>query len=163
MARRIALIFSDPKIRDAQLEKLRTRLINKNYPEHLINDSIEKAKTYDRDVLLQYKKQEVDKNSLTLVLDHNPRFIDPSHKIKEACQKLNQLEKVKAGKKSVPRIITAKRQPPTFYVYCLSWLNGIILCRINQNVNLVNVPIKDVCSANKLYMVNHTLQNLARF
>ena len=82
LARRIALIVSDPKIRDAQLEKLRPRLIDKNYPENHINDSIEKAKTYDRNVLLQYKKQEVDKNSLTLVLDHNPRLIDPSHKLK---------------------------------------------------------------------------------
>ena len=113
LARRIALIVSDPKTRDEQLEKLRPRLLNKGYPENLINDSIEKAKTYEREVLLQYRKREKNKNTLTLVLDHNPKFIDPSYKIKQNCINLNELEKVKAGKKSVPRIITAKRQPPS--------------------------------------------------
>ena len=112
LARRIALVVSDPKTRDEQLENLRPRLLNKNYPENLINDSIEKAKTYDREVLLQYKQSEKNKDTLTLVLDHNPKFIDPSYKIKESFINLNELEKVKAGKKSIPKIITAKIQPP---------------------------------------------------
>ena len=50
--------------------------------------------------------------NLTLVLDHNHKFVDPSYKIKENCKNSNELEKVKAGIKSVPRIITAKREPP---------------------------------------------------
>ena len=46
------------------------------------------------------------------MLDHNPNLIDPSPKIKESCKKLEKLNKVQNGKKSVPRILTAKRQPP---------------------------------------------------
>ena len=49
---------------------------------------------------------------LTLVIDHNPNFEDPSVTVKNICQSLAITDKVKNGKMKMPKIITARRQPP---------------------------------------------------
>ena len=48
---------------------------------------------------------------ITLVLDHNPTIIDPSQIIKENCKSLALLDKITSGKKKMPKILTARRQP----------------------------------------------------
>ena len=45
------------------------------------------------------------------MLDHNPTIIDPSQIIKENCKSLALLDKITSGKKKIPKIITARRQP----------------------------------------------------
>ena len=113
LARRIAAIVSNEKVRDKRLEELRPKLINKSYPENLVNDAISKGKTLKREELLAADRtKKCDKDILTLVIDHNPNYEDPSLTIKNICQSLAMTETVKNGKMKQPKIITARRQPP---------------------------------------------------
>ena len=56
LARRIAMIVSDKHVRDIRLNELKPRLLAKKYPINLIEDSIRKAKTDDREILLNQTK-----------------------------------------------------------------------------------------------------------
>jgi len=113
LARRIALIVSNRVVRDVRLEELRPRLLAQKYPLELINDSIRKAKTYNREELLNTKKKEKDTDNIPLVLDYNPTIKDPSLKIKDTFKNLELLDKISNGQINMPNMIVARRQPPS--------------------------------------------------
>ena len=114
LTKRISTIVSDPQIRDLRLEELKYRLLAKKYPIHLIEDSIKKAKSYNRDELLTLKPKQQPKQAVTLVVDFNPNVRnDPAITIKNACKNLMLTEKAMNGKKDAPQIIVARRQPPS--------------------------------------------------
>lgn len=113
LARRIAAIVSNSKMRDLRLQELGPKLKNKGYPQHLVEDAIKKAKTLNREELLTTRKKKIDdKKTLTMVIDHDPNLVDPSSTVKRICNSLLMTEKAKAGIMTMPKIITARRQPP---------------------------------------------------
>ena len=114
LARRIATIVSKKKLREERLEELRPRLKGKGYPEDLVKDAIAKAKTLNReDLINSRKKRSSNDRELTLVIDYDPRYEDPSTLIRNVFnQTFTLTEKYKAGKLQTPRLITARRQPP---------------------------------------------------
>ena len=112
LGRRIATIVSNPKVRELRFKELTHRLVAKKYPEKLIHDSIIKAKSIDRDTLINKIKFPTENNNVTLVIDHNPRRKDPSQLIKQCCEPLKFTNKILNKKLSMPKVIVAKRQPP---------------------------------------------------
>ena len=57
------------------------------------------------------QKKVDDRDTITLVLKHNPLFQDPAQKITSFCQDLAHTTKIKASNSKVPRIINARKQP----------------------------------------------------
>lgn len=117
LSRRVATIVSNHQIRNTRFMELYQRLKNKGYPDELIADSIKTAKTLDRQKILdsrgiKIKNKKDDHQTITLVIDHNPNISDPSIKVKQICNELNNCEIVKSGKVKMPNIITSRRQPP---------------------------------------------------
>ena len=113
LTRRIATIVSEEKTRNIRFNELIPRLLSKKYPIGLINDSIKKAKTLKREVLLRPKPQENKPGTeiITLVLEHNPQYIDPSKKIANIVTDLVHTDKIKASNSEIPKIINARKQP----------------------------------------------------
>ena len=93
-----------------RLEELRQRLLAKRYPLNLIEDAIRKAKTLDRQLLINPLPKQSNKEdtiTLALVINRNPNYEDPQrlsiHKIGRKKAKNNAIK--------VPKIMTARRQP----------------------------------------------------
>ena len=112
LARRIATIVSDISTRDIRLEELKPKLLKKKYPHNLIEDGINRAKGYDREELLKKTEKTKIENLITLVTEHNPTVKNPAAKITQNFKNLKNIEKVKNGKRIMPKFIHAKRQPP---------------------------------------------------
>ena len=114
LCRRIVTIVSNTTIRNKRLNELIPRLLNKKYPRELIMDSIKKAKTLNRETLLAPKKHvdKIERDKITLVMNHNPQYLDPSDKIKNIVQDLAHTVKIQATNDRIPIIINARRQPP---------------------------------------------------
>ena len=98
LTRRIATIVSCPEKRDIRLAELKLRLISKKDPESLIDDSIKKAKSLDRNILLETSAKPKNNYIVTLVLDYNPRVVDPSSRVRDCCKALSLTENVKNAK-----------------------------------------------------------------
>ena len=116
LARRIAVIVSEKQNQNLRYKQLYDRLRECLYPPSLIEDSQKWAKSLDRETILNGdKRPNKEQNSgekITLVIDHDPNFVDPSNKIKQICEEMKNTEVIKSGKRKMPQIITARRQPP---------------------------------------------------
>ena len=75
LAIRICRICSKPEWRDSHLDNLRTSLVQRGYPENLVTNHIERAKSKDRQDLLSYK-QETSQQHVPLVTTYSPYHPD---------------------------------------------------------------------------------------
>ena len=112
LSRRIKTIVTCPETRKIRYNAMKSRLLEKDYPIKLIDDSIKKAENLNRSDLLKRKTKTVDKNMVTLVINHNPKIIDPTGIIMETTKNLRYASKVSNGKRTIPKITIARRQPP---------------------------------------------------
>ena len=108
LARRIATIVSDDKLKTQRLAELRPKLQRRGYPERLIGDAINKAESLERKILLQTKEKEpTPKDRIIFTSTYNPRIVDPAIRLKQACMNL------KHTTANMPTtLIAARRQPP---------------------------------------------------
>jgi hypothetical protein len=111
LARCICTIVSDTNTRDIRLVGLKSYLQKQEYPNKLIQNVIEKAKTYDRSQLLTTKGQKTENNIdlIPFVHTHNPR----NRNINSIVNHLNTLRKEDQSTKQIYkeiRFINSKRQ-----------------------------------------------------
>ena len=112
LARRICTIVWDPVICDKRLQELRGFLKKKQYPERVIENGIERAKSIDRTSLLQPK--DIQQQDETVPFVHtfnsaNPQVIDLVRSGTSLLMPSQRMTSVMNGKK----IVAARRQPPS--------------------------------------------------
>lgn len=124
LAKRICTICSEVKSRDANLEKLKVRLLRLKYPTELVDNSISNAKEISRIDLLKIKEKPAEEQeTLAYLTNFNPKVKDQYQTIKPMFDLLQNTNKVtKVAKKrgltasnTVPRLVNANRQPPNLY------------------------------------------------
>ena len=105
LARRISLLTESTEIKEKRFTQLKTTLIEKQYPCHIIDSAISKARVQSRESLLRSKTKSYEPN-MALITTHNPNKPSVTGVIKETLPILE-----KAGVKN-KRVIFAKRQSP---------------------------------------------------
>ena len=111
LARRICTIVSMPQRRDTRLRELQGNLEKKQYPTAVILNGIERAKSIDRDSLLQ--PQDIPPTDKNLPFVHtynsaNPQVLDIIRQSTSILAPSERMKSVMDGRK----IIAARRQPP---------------------------------------------------
>ena len=112
LARRICTIVSDPITRDKRLQELHGFLVKKQYPDSVIRNGIERAKTIDRSLLLRPKEKVAEENNLPFVYTFNcanPQVLDSIRQTTSLLAPSERMSSVMSGRK----IIAARRQPPS--------------------------------------------------
>ena len=95
LARRICLIVSEPDVGRRRLAELEHFLRKQNYPKNIISKGIEKATSLTVMELKSTKRTIENKDSLQLVITHNPNNPQIIGKIKEDLKFLNNSHKMK--------------------------------------------------------------------
>ena len=112
LAKRVCTIVSNTDQRDVRLGELKKRLVDKNYPISLVENSISNAKKLNREDLLKPTTKNQKDKVITIVTEHNPNINDAFPKLKNILENLSQITKITNSNLEVPRIINSKKQPP---------------------------------------------------
>ena len=111
LARRICTIVSDPSVRTMRLQELKSFLMNKQYPEGVINNGIEQACRLERQSLLKPQDKSYESKDIPFVFTFNcsnPQVLDIVRKSTSILATSERMRTVMKDK----RIIAARRQPP---------------------------------------------------
>ena len=97
MARRICTIVLNPQIKETRLQELSNRLLKRNYPLHIIQDGIERAKLKPLEDLMKTKDKQEGDNKLIFVQTCNSNIPDIFKIMDKGKHMLNGLEKYEAN------------------------------------------------------------------
>ena len=114
LARRICTIVSDDSVRDERLQELKAFLKKKQYPDLVVENGIERARSISREVLLQPQNpvQSSQNKDIPFVFTHNcanPQVLDVVRQSTSLLAPSERMTSVMNNKK----IIASRRQPPS--------------------------------------------------
>ena len=121
LARRICTIVSETNTINQRLSELKQFLLNRNYPEQIIDNGIQKAKSIGKDKLRQQKQHSEEKEVIPFISTFNPKNPDvftliqeniPLLKTDERMNKIihrSKFIKSKRQSKNLKKILTKAR------------------------------------------------------
>ena len=111
LARRICTIISDNNLRHERLNELKEALINRGFPQPLIENGVKRALSCNIEDLRSSKPKQPAQECITFVTTHNPNNPELFPKIINNLDILQQDDKFSKILRNT-KIIKSKRQPP---------------------------------------------------
>lgn len=121
LARRLCMIINNTEILNKRLNELKNVLLNRNYPEKLIENGINKAKNIQKEILLKDNIENKEENIIPLIQTYNPNYQNQFSNAKNAIISLShtnpKIKNVKFIKsyrqpKNLKRILTQEKKQP---------------------------------------------------
>ena len=144
LARRICLIVSDSDTRDHRLQELKGFLMQKKYPEAVIDSSIARASLLNREELLQSQSHtlsQADNSSMPFVYTNNSSNPDVLNVVRRGMDILLPSERMRTVMKD-KKVVAARRQPrnmkallfrPRFGTNQQQYPGSVLPCRKDPN------------------------------
>ena len=140
LARRICAIVSRKDARQQRLNELKAFLKQQHYPDTIITKGIEKAKSLSIAELRTSKKQQEHKNTLPLVITHNPNNPNIFGIVKENLKFLENSQKLKSILDET-KLVISRRQPKNLKQY----LTHAKFTSVDKDVPMVKKCGQDRC------------------
>ena len=140
---RIIRICTKPERRDKRLEELKQLLLARNYPENLVDRSIEKARKVPRKVALMKVKKKITEKRPIFALKYDPRIPSIQPMVAKHWRSMKFQDKHLSECFAQPPLIAFKRQtnirdflikskvPPKPKPYPERQRKGMVKCRKN--------------------------------
>lgn len=176
LARRICTIVSESHVKNVRLVELKRFLLHQNYPEKLIDDSLQKALNLDQQKLRQQKVNIDTEESLALVSTFNPcqekaisilhRYIPILNQSKKMDKIINKYKIVNSQRqpKNLRRMLTTSKFDSVIASPCVSKCGDkrCLTCKniiesnsvkINQDTTFIVKQNMDCDTSNVIYVI----------